>query len=167
MPNNKLSVQRMSKLGLALLAEYEGFLTTSYFDSAGFETIGVGHVIDDHDRLVWQDKRNRKGRYVISEAEVLMLLETDVKKVEKACRLMNAGPYKNPNIFDSMCSFLFNVGTGVASQAWVRWVLKHEDIEMAERHFPHWDHAGGKQVRGLTVRRHNELAWMRKGAGQG
>lgn len=167
MTKAKLHVQRMSPMGLALLAEYEGVRLTSYRDSAGYPTIGVGHLITDADRLRWQHRVDRKGNYSLSEKEVLDLLAEDVRKVEKACSLINPGPYQNPNIFDSMCSFLFNLGVGYASKWWVIETLKQEQIVFAERKLPLYNRAGGKVVRGLTVRRHNELAWMRKGAGHG
>lgn len=165
MATSEAHVQRMSKMGLALLAEYEGLRLVSYLDSAGLPTIGVGHLITDYDRQAWQHLRNRKGAYVISEAKAMELLGEDVAKVERACRAVNPGPYENPNVFDSMCSFLFNVGAGVAAKPWARWVLIHEDVEKAEHHFPRWIHAGDKRIKGLVLRRQNELAWMRKGMG--
>lgn len=163
MTKQQVSVPRMSPMGLALLAEWEGSKLVSYRDSAGYETIGVGHLITDHDRFVWQHMKDAKGRYHITEPQMLSLLASDLRIVERRLWLDRKTVMENTHIYDSLVSFLFNVGVGVASTSWFRWVLLHEDIEMAERHFPLWNRAGGKVVRGLTIRRHEELAWMRKG----
>jgi lysozyme len=153
----------MSPMGLALLAEWEGYALTSYRDSAGYETIGVGHLINDYDRHAWQHLKDSKGRYHIVEEEVFRLLRADLAKVERRLWLDRKTVMENSNIYDSLVSFVFNVGVGVTSTAWFREILIHEEISVAERHFPLWNRAGGRVVRGLTIRRHEELAWMRKG----
>jgi lysozyme len=153
----------MSPMGLALLGEWEGFRLVSYPDSSGFETIGVGHLVTDSDRKLWQHMRNRRGKYVITEAQALILLAEDVAKVELALYEFRQTPMENTHIFDALCSFLFNVGVHRVSLWWVPHVLLTEDIRVAERKFPLWNRSKGEVVRGLTVRRHEELAWMRKG----
>lgn len=151
-------------MGLALLATWEGSRLVSYRDSAGYPTIGVGHLITDRDRLRWQHKRDGRGRYVLNESEVLTLLAEDVDKVERAIAKRKVGPWLNPNILDSLASFTFNLGTGLLDELWVKYLIEDEMIGLAEAHFPRYNRARGKVVRGLTIRRHEELAWMRKGA---
>lgn len=163
MKNQPVRVQKMSEPGLALLALWEGFRLVSYLDSAGLETIGVGHLITDFDRQRWQHKKDRKGRYALNHAEVIDLLEADVEKVERAVRRLKHGEWRNPNVFDSCCSFLFNLGTGITEKAWFRMVVVGEDIRLAESKWPLYVNAGGRRVRGLVIRRHEELSWMRKG----
>jgi lysozyme len=130
----------------------------------GIWTIGVGHVIDDHDRYAWQHLRDGRGRYTITEAMVLDLLRIDVKEAENAVNGVGRGSWRNPNMFDSLVSLVFNVGAGVVAATWFRRCVMFEDLWLAEQHFPHWDHAGGRRIRGLSIRRAEELAWMRKGA---
>jgi lysozyme len=151
-------------MGLALLSEYEGSRLVSYRDSAGYPTIGVGHLITDEDRFAWQHLRDSKGRYHITEAKMLELLAEDLDMVERAVSSRKGELWRNPNMLDSTLSFLFNLGRGRIRQPWLLQFIETEDLDIAEGHWPLWNRAGGKVVRGLTVRRHNELAWMRKGA---
>jgi lysozyme len=152
----------MSKMGLALLAEYEGLRLVSYRDSAGYPTIGVGHLIADEDRFAWQHLRDSKGKYHITEAKALELLASDLDLVERAVSSRKGELWRNPNMLDSVLSFLFNVGRGRLREQWLREFIETEDIRIAEAHWPLWNKAGGRVVKGLTIRRHNELAWMRK-----
>lgn len=163
MKKQSIPVQRISEMGLALLALWEGFKLVSYLDSAGLETIGVGHLITDFDRQRWQHKKDRRGKYTLNHAEVLDLLEADVQNVERAVRSLKHGEWRNPNVFDSCCSFLFNLGTGITEKEWFRMIVVGEDVRLAERKFPLYVNAGGKRIRGLVIRRQEELAWMRKG----
>jgi lysozyme len=156
MATSKARVQRMSKMGLALLSEYEGSRLVSYRDSAGFPTIGVGHLITDVDRFAWQHLRDSKGRYHITEAKMLELLADDLDMVERAVSSRKGALWRNANMLDSTLSFLFNLGRGRLSQPWLLRFIETEDLRIAEEHWPRWNKAGGKVVRGLTIRRHNE-----------
>jgi lysozyme len=123
----------------------------------------VGHLITDHDRMIWQDRRLKGGHYIISESEMLTLLRSDVARVEGAIESRKGEYWHNRNMLDSIASFCFNVGTGVLKRDWMQELIETESIALMEDHWPKWNKAGGKVIRGLTVRRAAEVVWAKKG----
>lgn len=95
---------KMSPEGVAFLSEMEGGMQLlPYVDSAGLWTIGVGHLIMDHEGHLMHG---------ITEEEGLKLLATDLydteRCVQNALYMGKLGIQQHE--FDALCVFAFNVG---------------------------------------------------------
>lgn len=120
----------IDQLGLNTIAKHEGNVLHPYQDISNLWTIGVGHLITPNDSfssvdnsevkkmLLLKTKQNPnpyRGRQITKE-ESLEILHRDVQKCVKAIRQNVQMTPLNQNMFNALCSFLFNVGTG--------WIVK-------------------------------------------
>lgn len=134
----------ISERGLELIRSHEGCRLEAYQDSVGIWTIGYGHT----GSLVV------KG-LTITQDEANELLKHDVRVAEGIITALVAVPLTQSE-FDALCSFTFNLGgTALRNSALLR-KLNASDYDGASLEFLKWDHAGGKQLSGLTRRRADE-----------
>ena len=129
---------------MKFIEQREGRRLDAYRDSAGYWTIGVGH-------LVTKDK-NAPRPPSITHAEADELFRQDLEPtagtVEHAVTVSITD-----NQFAALLSLAFNIGvTAFASSTLVK-KLNAGDIAGAAAEFSRWDKAGGKVVDGLTRRR--------------
>lgn len=105
-----------SKALVKLITSLEGSRSTVYRDSAGLETIGVGHLIH-HDsdpfleKVIGRERIGpiRLGKESLSKTEVEELLTLDLMKT--VVNVNKVGVYLvNQNQFDAVVSFIFNTG---------------------------------------------------------
>lgn len=134
---------KTSKAGIELIKRHEGLRLAAYLCPAGVPTIGYGHT-----------KGVRLGQ-VITEAEAEKLLIQDLKTAEDEIN-RHLLPLKQHQ-FDSLTSFVFNVGVGSFRSSTLLKRLKidvnHPDIK---NQFGRWIYAGGKRLDGLVKRRAEE-----------
>jgi lysozyme len=122
-----------SKNGLTFIKELEGTKLVVYLDSAGRPTIGTGHLI----------KPGESFPNGITMEENDTILVEDVKEVEKGLIYLRL----NQNQYDSLVSFGFNLGLGSLKQ-----LLSH-GLDQIPVQILKWNHAGGRESKGLTARR--------------
>lgn len=138
---------KISRRGIALIAEFEGFRSTAYEDIAvpGLWTIGYGFtrgVRPGH--TMTREQADERLRAEIAEYEA---------GVMRACKVP-----PNQNQFDALCSFAWNVGvSGMAGSSVIR-AHNRGDQQAAARAFALWNKAGGRVWPGLTRRRAAEAA---------
>lgn len=130
--------------GIALIREFEGCKLTAYQDSVEVWTIGVGHTGPDVFR----------GR-TITEKEADELLRKDLAAAERCVNMSVFVPLTQGE-FDSLVSFVFNLGCGNLRGSTLLRKLNDGDYDGAEAEFPKWDKAGGRVLAGLTRRRKAE-----------
>jgi lysozyme len=133
--------------GLDLVKHFEGCQLTAYQDEVGVWTIGYGHT-----GLTHKDGSVHQGRTITQQqAEDLLVYDMGAfsARVEK---LINAP--LNDNQFAALTSFDFNTG-GLESST-LRVLLNRGDYFRAANQFDRWNHAGGIELRGLTLRRASE-----------
>jgi lysozyme len=133
--------------GEALVKSFEGIYLKAYQDEVGIWTIGWGHT-----GLTHNDGTVYKGRTITeTEAEALFRHDMDAfeGRVQKLISVL-----LNDNEFSALVSFDFNTG-GLADST-LRRLLNAGDRAGAADQFLRWDHAGGKQLAGLTRRRKSE-----------
>jgi lysozyme len=142
---------KVSKQCLEMLAHHEGVRFKPYRCPAGLWTIGIGHLIGDGKSL--PDTWNRK----FSLEEVYAILASDVKKFE-----LGVGRYINvqltQNQFDALVSFAFNLGLGTLQRSTLRAKLNRGDAAGALESWAKYNKAGGKVLKGLDLRRQDEIA---------
>lgn len=134
---------KTSQMGIELIKKHEGLRLAAYLCPAGIPTIGYGHT-----------KWVRLGQ-VITEAEAEKLLIQDLKTAEDEIN-RHLLPLKQHQ-FDSLTSFVFNVGVGSFRRSTLLKRLKmdvnHPDIA---NQFNRWVYGGGKILKGLVKRRREE-----------
>jgi lysozyme len=96
------------------ITELEGCSNHVYKDNAGFDTIGIGHLLT-HDELVC-DKILIKGEYIdysngLSEQQIKDLLHQDIHPIVIAIDVWVKAPL-NENQRLALISFVFNIGLG-------------------------------------------------------
>lgn len=138
--------QHITERGLRLIESFEGYSGTRYFDSVGVATIGYGTTAAVIGSVPATCTRLQ------AEGWLRLGLERDY---EPAIRAL--GVPLNPNQFDALCSFVYNLGPG--SMEWdVGRLLRARDYTGAANAMLQYDHAGGMVLAGLTRRREAERA---------
>jgi len=143
-----------SDRGLKLLTECEGFRSHCYDDSAGYCTVGYGHLV--HRGATGTDPSGEAAfTDGLSEIAALELLRGDLAIAESAVKRCVKQPLLQ-RAFDALVSFVYNVGeTAFAGSTLLR-VLNRGDWVLVPAQFHRWTHAGGKVVAGLVKRRRLE-----------
>ncbi len=134
-----------SPTGRALTEKCEGLRTQSYQDSVGVWTIGYGHTSGVHAGMVCdQDQADE-------------WLSEDIQGAAYVVNKVVTAPL-NQNQFDALVDFVFNLGSGNFQSSTLLRLLNQGDYAGASKEFPKWNHAGGKELAGLTIRRLAEQA---------
>jgi lysozyme len=136
---------KLSGSGLALIAEFEGFVGHGYNDAAGHCTIGYGHLLH-HGRC----SRAELAR-TVSRRAAKGLLDHDADRFEHAV--------------DRLVSFTFNIGEGALAGSTLLRKVNRRDFDGAAAEFDRWTKAGGQVLPGLVRRRNAEEALFRDGSG--
>lgn len=153
----------LSQNGLELLKRWEGFEPRVYHDSAGFLTIGVGHLLT---RSEMTSGKITVGGIVVKYADgltdnqILGLLAQDVGPAEKAVA-DRVTVNLTQNQFDALVSFAFNVGIGAFSGSTLLKQLNQKLYNEVPAQLARWTRAGGRVVPGLVNRRNKEIALWR------
>lgn len=143
----------LSAAGLASLALHEGgSLRTVYLDPVGIPTVCMGTTegltkADVGKRYTAEmcEARNRASLRT-AEAAVKRLVKTPITQGQ----------------YDSLVSFVFNVGEGNLAASTLLRKLNAGQCTAAAAEFPRWNRAGGKVLKGLTTRRAEERAVFEK-----
>ena len=141
----------ISKNGLNLIKEFEGFSSKPYLDVVNIPTIGWGNTF-------YEDGTKVKLGEQISKTDALKLLEHIANKdfgnfVNKTVKVP-----LNQNQFDALVSFAYNLGNGSLQNSTLLKKLNSGDYQGASNEFLRWNKSGGKVLNGLTRRREKERA---------
>ena len=131
----------ISDRGLDLIKTHEGCRLEAYQDSVGVWTIGYGHTMGV-----------KQGDTCTQEQAEAWLTE-DVTTIAERCVNWLVKVPLTQSEFDALCSFSFNLGCSALRNSTLLKKLNASDYNGASLEFGKWDHAGGKQLAGLTARR--------------
>jgi lysozyme len=145
----------ISTAGRDFVKVREGSKCVAYQDVVGIWTCGVGHTGPD---VV--------PGMTASDEQVDEWLDQDLAMAE-ACVNANVTVPINQSQFDALCSFVFNLGCGALRGSTLLKKLNAGNHAGAANEFLHWDHAGGRQVPGLTTRRKAEYAMFTQATSNG
>ena len=139
-------MMKLSKQGLALIKEFEGFRARAYVPVPNDKiTIGYGFT------------HGVKMGDVMTRAEADARLIEELRPYETA--VWQACTNKpNQNEFDAMTSLCYNIGTAGFSRSTVLKAHNRGDHQAAARAFALWNKSSGKVYAGLTRRRAKEAA---------
>jgi lysozyme len=130
--------QTTNDAGLKLIESFEGLRLNAYQDSVGVWTIGYGHT-----------KGVAQGQ-TITQQQAEAFLQQDLAVAEGDVN--GHGLTLTDNQFAALVSFAFNLGGGNLNK------LLSRGLEAVPDRILLFDHAGGKQLAGLTRRRTAERA---------
>jgi lysozyme len=143
-------MRHITRKGVDLIKQFEGFEPKIYLDAAGYPTIGYGHLVRDYEREWFKNG--------ISEAAGEALLIKDVLAAEQAVLRLVKVPLTDGQ-FDALVSFTFNLGGGALQRSTLRRKVNREEHADVPPEFVKWVWAGGKKLRGLVRRREAEAAF--------
>ena len=130
--------QTTNQAGLVLIESFEGLRLNSYQNSVGVWTIGYGHT------------QGVQPGQTITQQQAQAFLQQDLGVAEAGVNKL--GLTLTDNQFAALVSFAFNLGAGNLNK-----LMSHGLAAAADRILL-FDHAGGRQLPGLTRRRQAERA---------
>jgi len=137
--------------GIKLIQYFEGFSSKPYRCSAGYLTIGYGHLIGANENLS-----------EITEEEGRNILIIDVWRAENSVIKLIHVPLRN-NQFDALVDFCFNLGGGALQRSAMRQKINREEHGLVPNEFRKWIYGGGRKLNGLIKRRNIEAILYSKG----
>lgn len=139
------------ELALELCKKWEGFRSRPYLCPAGVPTIGYGSTYyKDGTRVTLHDSPITK-----QEAEDLLryeLIHTYLPAVRRQCPQIT-GEGRIAAIVD----FTYNLGEGKLKYSTLRKRINSDDWDDVPNQLRKWVWAGGKKLRGLVLRREDEI----------
>lgn len=145
---------RVSDEGIRLIKHFEGYREKPYKCSAGYYTVGVGHLISRNAKLPSSWNRT------FSSGEIDDLLRADLQRFELGVLRLLRPMQPTQSVFDSVVSFSFNLGLGTFQRSTVRSAFIRGDKKRAAEVLLKYCWAGGRKLNGLIRRRVAEHALL-------
>ena len=140
-------ITKTSQGGIDLIKRFEGFRSKPYKCSAGVPTIGYGAT------FYTNGKRVTMADPAISEEDALALLAEMLKKFEQYVDSYCIDTITQ-NQFDALVSFCYNLGpANLKASTLLKKVNLNPNDETIRAEFMKWNKAGGRALKGLTLRR--------------
>ena len=133
----------ISQEGLSLIKKFEGCEYNAYKCAAGVWTIGYGHTA------------GVKEGDLVTQQEADKILEEDMKEYEGYINDYVTVDL-NQNQFDSLVSWVFNLGPNNLKSSSMLKVLNNGAYEDVPAQIKRWNKASGKVLEGLIRRREAE-----------
>jgi len=133
----------ISQEGLSLIKKFEGCEYNAYKCAAGVWTIGYGHTA------------GVKEGDLVTQQEADKILEEDMKEYEGYINDYVTVDL-DQNQFDSLVSWVFNLGPANLRASTMLKVLNNKEYEEVPNQMKRWNKAAGKVLEGLIRRREAE-----------
>ena len=144
----------INKIGLKLIAQFEGCYLQAYLCPANVWTIGIGTTIYPNGVKV------KKGDKCTLE-QAHEYLAHDMIEFEKTVNDSVKVPLSQ-NQFDALVSLTYNIGQAAFGNSTLLKKLNAKDYQGAADQFLRWNKGGGKVLKGLVRRREAERALFLK-----
>ena len=144
----------INKIGLKLIAQFEGCYLQAYLCPANVWTIGIGTTIYPNGVKV------KKGDKCTLE-QAHEYLAHDMIEFEKTVNDSVKVPLSQ-NQFDALVSLTYNIGSAAFKNSTLLKKLNAKDFTGAADQFLVWNRGGGKVLKGLVRRREAERALFLK-----
>lgn len=141
---------RLNNAGYLLICKFEGLSLTPYLCPAKIPTIGYGNCYYPNGKKVTMKDK------AITKPEAFEMFKFIADKFAlKVNELIKSNV--NQNQFNALVSFAYNIGVdGLAKSTLLKKVnFNPEDLTIKDE-FLKWNKAGGKEIKGLTIRRQTE-----------
>ncbi len=138
----------------ALCRRFEGYVGAPYLCPAGVPTIGYGatHYADGR-RVQMKDPAISR-----EAAERLLMLTLERQYLPQVLQLCPALVHETPERLAAIIDFTFNLGAGNLRASTLRKRIQAGDWGDVPNQLRRWNKAGGRVLRGLTIRREAEAA---------
>lgn len=146
-----------SSVGIEKLKQREGVRLSMYRDSAGLPTIGVGHLLTKDE--LSSGKLTALGidwHEGILDSQASDLLAADLATTEQAINAVVTVPLTQAE-FDTLVSFVFNVGATAFTNSTLLKVLNQGDYASVPSQLRRWHYSGGQSDPILVKRRESEV----------
>jgi lysozyme len=141
---------KVTREGLTLIKEFEGFRSAAYRDAVGVWTIGYGHTS-------MAGAPDVTAGLVVTKAEAEEILVKDVEQFANGVRQLLQVNLSGQQ-FSALVSFAYNVGLGNFKKSSVLTAVNRNDVAAVRRRLQLWTKAGGRVLPGLVRRRAAEAA---------
>jgi len=140
------------ELTAMLLRKFEGLVLKPYLCSAGVPTIGYGSTFyPDGRRVTMKDSPITR-----QQAEQMLMLKIERDFMPAVLQLCPVLANESPERIAAITSFTFNVGIGALRASTLRRKINAELWDEVPEQLLRWNKAGGRVLRGLTIRRQAE-----------
>lgn len=137
-------------IALALMRRFEGFYSKPYMCPAGVPTIGYGSTYyQDGTRVTLTDPAISRNR-----AEALLLATVQAVYLPAVLKLCPG--LDHPDRLAALIDFTYNLGGSALKGSTLRKRVNAGDWDAVPGELRKWDKAGGRVLRGLTIRREAE-----------
>ena len=139
-----------SPVAIGLIQQFEGYSPFRYRDSAGYWTIGVGHLIrpgEHFDEPLLGDAAEK-------------LFQQDLKPKAAAVNARVSVPLFQGQ-YDASVSLVYNIGEGAFAKSTALKKINAGRHEEVPAQIKRWNKAGGRVVKGLERRREAEAELYR------
>jgi GH24 family phage-related lysozyme (muramidase) len=143
----------VSQAGLDLIKLFEGFRGNLYNDPVGHCTIGYGILVHRGNCNGSEPEEYKSG---ITEQRAVELLREKITQYADSVN-NNTQVTLNQNQFDSLVSFVYNVGTGAFQQSTLLKELNKGNYQAVPGELRKWVKASGQTLPGLVKRREAEI----------
>ena len=134
---------------LKLIRDSEGCKLTAYQCPAGVWTVGYGQTKGIKEGMIWTQQQADND-----------LMETAMNVIAQALKtspvLVNATMQRQAAIAD----FVYNLGIGNYNSSTLKKYVDKENWASAYTEIKKWNKAGGKVLKGLTIRREKEASLL-------
>lgn len=140
------------EISASLARRFEGCFLSPYLCPAGVPTIGYGATYyENGERVKMTDPAITRER---ANALLLWMVRTVyLPAVAKLCRGADT-----PQRVAALIDFAFNLGNGNLKASTLRKRVNAGEWDLVPAEFRKWNKAGGRVLRGLTIRREAEIA---------
>ena len=142
-PRTTIAALSLSAAALVGIATHEGYVGQAYQDIVGVWSIGFGTT------------EGVKPNQTITPVQAISRALTDAQKFEGALKQCVTVPL-HQHEYDAYVSLSYNIGSGAFCHSTLVKKLNAGDYDGACKEILRWNRAGGKEVRGLTIRRQQE-----------
>ncbi len=156
---------KVSERGLAFIAAHEGFVSRGYLDPAGIVTIGYGFTMRSRVFSSWwraHHKRSLRVGDLLPREQANKLLLTLLDE-EYGPPVERALPDLTQAQFDACVSVVYNLGARSLTWKWAKALARGDVGAAAALLSKTGTTAGGRKLRGLVRRRHDEAQLLLTG----
>ena len=140
--------------GIRLTKLSEGFVPRLYNDAARYCSIAYGHLIRKAPCDGSEPVAFRRG---VTEPQGEALLVEDMRRAQRA--VMNlVRTALSDGQYAALCDFTYNVGVGNLQRSTLLKVVNADEHHRVSSQLRRWTKAGGREFRGLKIRREREIA---------
>jgi len=149
-----MKITKIGTAGLKLIQDSEGWSSKPYPDPA---TGGIPYTIGYGNTFYEDGTKVKLTDEPITKERGLELLKMTLHSFERHVDSLTRDDI-NQNQFDALCSFCYNLGpTNLKSSTLLRLINENPDnVIPITQNFLKWNRAGGKVMKGLTIRRQKE-----------